>query len=39
MHKVLDEDTIEVLPHLSKAKRRFEMKANKAEVINAILFI
>lgn len=40
MYKVLDKDIIkiEILPHLPSGKRGFEVKANKAEVINAILY-
>lgn len=40
MYKVLDKDIIkiEILPHLPSGKRGFEVKANKTEVINAILY-
>lgn len=40
MYKVLDKYTIslEILPHLPSGKRGFEVKANKTEVINAILY-
>lgn len=40
MYKVLDEDTIkkEIIPHLSGAKRGFETRSNKMEIVNAILY-
>lgn len=40
MYKVLDEDTIKniISPHLASGKRGFEIKADKTEVINVILY-
>lgn len=40
MYKVLDKYTIslEILPHLPSGKRGFEVKADKTEMINAILY-
>ena len=40
MYKVLDEDTIkiEILPHLSTAKRGFVTKGELVEIVNAILY-
>ena len=40
MYQVLDKDTIslEILPHLSTAKRGFKTKSSPEEIVNAILY-
>ena len=40
MYQVLDKDTIslEILPHLSTAKRGFKTKSSLVEIVNAILY-
>ncbi len=40
MYQVLDEDTInmEILPHLSIAKRGYSTKSELVEIVNAILY-
>jgi len=40
MYQVLDKDTIslEILPHLSTAKRGFKTKSCLEEIVNAILY-